>query len=216
MRRTGIVLLLLGCVALFSASNTYAATLGVGGSIVANLEAEPVGASLIASLLSPYSGTGFSGNLLSEVYAGDTSNPYGGLTFVYTILSSGSSSAAVTALTINGYEDSLTDASYNTPGVAPTTIDRLSADTVGFRFQIPTYFPPPLDVTIGNGVITPGATSASLIVQTNMPWYTTDTAQVIDGTIAGTFALVPVPEPSTFAMAGLGMALAWFVVRRKR
>ena len=49
-----------------------------------------------------------------------------------------------------------------------------------------------------------------------LPYDEYQTVETIsDGSATGVFGSVPVPEPSGVALAGLGMAAAWFWRRRK-
>jgi hypothetical protein len=202
-------------VALFSGGHALGATLSVGGSVFNPVEPDPTGGIVIDSMTMPFSVPGkYSGSLTSQVISGDPSNPYGGLTFTYSLTSNPGSVNVLTALTVNGYASSLTDVSYRLPGVGPTNIDRLTADVIGFRFM-PTVFIPGFGL-YGNGVITGGTTSALMVVQSNLKAYTTTTAQVIDGAVTSVTSFAPVPEPATFVLAGLGAIGALGLAARRR
>lgn len=191
-----------------------AATLTVGSSLFNPVEPAPTGA-VIDTLVSPFSVPGkYAGTLTSRVIQGDGTNPYGGLTFEYVLASSSLSTNPLTAVTINGYATSLTDASYVAGNRAPTTVDRLTADVVGFRFVAPVFIPG--FGLYGNGALSPGETSSRLIIQTNLSGYRTDTAQVIDGAVTTVAAFAPVPEPASVLLAGLGAILAIGYVRTRR
>src|SRR3954469_16704601 len=90
----------------------------------------PVGGSILlgTGIAVPFSSATFHGTLTSTVIAGDTSNPYGGLTFTYLISNSavGAPIGDIDRLTINDYAGFLVDASYQTPatGLPPTLVDR--------------------------------------------------------------------------------------------
>lgn len=168
-------------------------------------EADPTGGNVLFSLTEPFAGASFSGFLTSTVIQNDSSNPYGGLTFTYLLTNEASSTHPIGRITLNGFENFLTDASYLTPGVGrvPTLANRSVADVVGFSYL----------AGVGPGVLSPGMTSALLVVQTDSPGYITDFASVINGTIANVPSLAPVPEPATAMLCGLGAVL---LLRRRR
>jgi hypothetical protein len=91
----------------------------------------------------------------------------------------------------------------------PTLIDRPTAATVGFSFF----------AIIGPGTLTPGTTSALLVVQTNAPSFTPTFASVIDGTVATVASYAPspvIPEPSTLGLATVVIAGMGAYPRRRK
>jgi hypothetical protein len=154
----------------------------------------------------------FSGTLFTEVIQGDSSNPLGGLTFVYRLTNNGigNGGASIGRLTTQNWSGYQVDTSYNAAdGVAPATIDRSPlGDVVGFNF-----FPSPIDPL--TGFLLPGGASTRLVVQTDAPAYVGILNVVInDGFVsvaslgpAGTPPPVTVPEGgSAFALLGLSMS----------
>jgi hypothetical protein len=192
-----------------SAALVQAAPMNPGDTLFpAPGEPDPVGAALVASSgAQGFASANYTGTLTSNVYTNDASNPYGlgALTFTYLVADDATSINSLERLTVNGYTGFLTDASYQTPaaGVAPTLIDRGTADVVGFSFA-----------GFGPGVILPGQHSALLVVQTNATAYTTTIASVQDGTIAQVPTYSPAPEPASLALITIGF-LAVACRRRK-
>ena len=152
----------------------------------------PVGGSVILGTGLPvnfFSGT-FNGTLISTVYSGDTSNPYGGLTFTYELINNNSPPAGdIDRLTINDYTGFLVDASYQSPaiGVLPTLVDRDgTGDVMGFSFIN-------LPGNLGHGPLHAGSNSALLVLQTNALLYQPTFASVIDGSVASVPSFAPRP-----------------------
>jgi hypothetical protein len=174
-------------------------------------EPDPAGGTVLGTPLSlPFSALTFSGTLTTTIIQGDTSNPYGGLTFVYQLTNNAGSPDAIHRLTINGFDSFLTDVSYQAlPAVqAPTLMNRsVSGDVIGFGFLGPV-------LGIGRGALQPGATSTPLVIQTNATAYQQTVASVIDGYTAsvGTYSPV-VPEPMTLGFMALGFGMA--LIRRR-
>jgi hypothetical protein len=157
-------------------------------------ETDPSGGSVVASLTQPFSTAVFSGTLTTQVISGDPSNPFGGLTFTYQLANSPSSANMLQRLTVNDFATFAVDASYQASSfLAPTLIDRNTADTVGFSFLQP---------PVGPGGIAPGMTTSLLVLQTDSTAYASTQAAVIDGAVASvaSFAPVAVPEPSTIVL----------------
>jgi hypothetical protein len=184
----------------------------------------PAGSGPIGGMVEP--GTGlpvpfvsatFNGTLISTVYSGDTTNPYGGLTFTYQLINNAAPQPAgdIDRLTINSFAGFLVDGSYQSPtsNVLPTFIDRdLPGDVMGFSFLT-------LPVPGGNGPLHAGFTSALLVLQTDADDFHATMAAVIDGSTVNVPTWGPVgniPEPSSLVLAALGFCglLAWR--RRKR
>jgi hypothetical protein len=180
-----------------------------GATVVASAEPDPAGGTVLATTGPvPYTASNFSGTLTSTVIAGDATNPYGGLTFVYQVTNSSASINSIGRATFLDFTGWLTDVSFQTPlaGLAPALADRGAAgDFVGF-----TFVPAPL----GPGVLMPGMSTAQLVVQTNAPAWKNSIANVIDGSVAGNIlALAPaVPEPATVSL----LALAGLALLRRR
>lgn len=194
------------------ATSSFAAALPAGSALIpVPSAAEPQGGSIVDTLASPFTVPGsFSGTLVTQVISGDTTNPFGGLTFTYEFNNLNGPNS-IGRLSINNFKGSLVDAGYdsNSPGVAPALADRNPfGDVVGFSF-----FPFSLDPN--TGFMTPGSNSRRLVVQTNATTYRDAQASLIDGgvTMAPTFA--PVPEPASVALAMLGLGAAVSLVRRR-
>lgn len=206
------------CFGLIAQASATAASLAPGTVLFGpSTETDPVGGTVVATLSTPFTVPGsFSGTLTADVVSGDTSNPLGGLTFVYRLANDGVAGPnSIGRLSISEWTGFSLDGSYQTPvsagDVAPATIDRNpSSDVVGFNFL-------PLPADPASGFLAPGTTSAALVIQTDASAYASGAfASMIDGggiTIA-TFA--PVPEPSTVCLLLTGLAAGGLAVRRNR
>ncbi len=211
---------LAAAVVLFTGSQALAVSLSAGGSYLATGAAVPVGGVPIAGGAPlAFSSATFSGTLTTTVISGDASNPYGGLTFTYLLSNDLASSHAIERLTINGYSGFLVEANYLTPtgDQIPTLFDRSTGagDTIGESFINPISSLP----GFGNGVLSPGASSVLLVLQTDAVEYQLSTANVINGSVATVTTYAPValiPEPSSIVLAALGvLGLACWVRRRR-
>jgi hypothetical protein len=170
-------------------------------------EAGPTGGVILASTTLPFVSPTYTGTLTTTVIRGDTTNPFGAsaLTFTY-VLGNGPGTHSINRFTVNGFEGFTVDSSYQTPiaagAIAPAYTDReTNGSSVGFSF---------VSAPVGSGPLGPTMTSATLVLQTNATTFVPNTASVLDGFPAtvGTFA--PVPEPSTFILAGVGLALVGY------
>lgn len=187
---------------LAAASFAYAAPLPVGATLFpAPADPGPMPGIVVDTVSSPFVTPTFTGTVVTSVISGDLSNPYGGLTFIYRVFNDIGSVHPVSRATMNGYAGWLTDVSYQIPavGVAPALVNRPTADFVGF-----TYF----DAPLGSGLITPGSSSAVMVIRTNSPAYRANFVSVIDGFVATVPSFSPIPEPATLALLGLGACLA--------
>jgi hypothetical protein len=186
--------------------NAPALSLTPNSSILLPAEAEPVGASLVDSTTINFSALTFSGTLTSKVWSGDTSNPFGGLTFSYEISNNLLSTDPIDRFTLSSYAGFLVDASYAGPGVVPTTVTRNPAgNQISFNFS-----------GISEGTLIQGSSSPVLILQTSAATYQNSIGGVINSSTVNvaTFAPLAVPEPTTAALLALGaIALGW---RRKQ
>jgi hypothetical protein len=211
---------LVAAVAVCAGSPAFAVSLPANSSFLSTGAGVPVGGVAVAGGAPlAFSSATFAGTLTTTVISGDTSNPYGGLTFTYLLTNDLASTHAIERLTINGYSGFLVEANYQTPtsDQIPTLFDRSAGlgDTVGESFYNPIISLP----GFGNGVLSPGATSALLVLQTDAQFYQLSTANVIDGSVAtvATFAPVPaIPEPSSIALASLGFIGLALWRRRRR
>jgi hypothetical protein len=166
----------------------------------------------IAQQSLPFTGTGFSGVLVSTVYR--RPNDANQLTFTYQLQNSPNSSNVLHRLTVSSFAGFNTDVSKPVgppPAgtIEPTLADRSTPDVVGFSF---------LD-GFGPGPIRPGQQSSLLVVETNAITHVESRAAIIDGTTAvvGTYApLMPIPEPGTWALGILGILGLIGIARKAR
>lgn len=219
MARKNLVIALLMTVALgMFATAAQAATINAGQTLFASGEAGPVGGKLEASANSPLLAATFTGILHSEVWSGDISSPFeGGLTFVYWIdNTNGPTGNSLSRFTTSNFTGFSTDVSFdNTNGRFPTLVDRgASGDVMGYSFLGDP------ELGFGNGKIAPGETSSKLVIQTNATNWTNTLGFVINGSTASASTFAPtaiVPEPSSMALAAMGIAGAiGFAVRRRK
>jgi hypothetical protein len=184
-----------------------ATSLVPGSAIPLSLEAEPaVGATLIVSASVPVTGLTFGGTLVSSVYANDSSNPWGGLTFTYQLFNNGPDT--VERLTLSSYTGFFTDVSYSGAAVAPlisvgTEVVPLNAVRTASGNQISFNFRDAAE----QATLIPGANSPLLIIQTDSTVYQNSIAGVINSSTANTatFAPAAVPEPATATLVVLGV-----------
>ncbi len=198
---------------LLAATTAKATLLTPGNTIGLSLGSGPVGASLLAATNVSFNGVDsgnnvlFSGTLTSSVYSGDTSNPFGGLTFTYQLTSNPSSVNAIDRMTLNRFSGFQTDISYSDSGVVPIRATRTggSGDLIAFVFENASFQP----------ILTPGSSSVLLVIQTDSTVWDIGNGSVIDGATANVPVFVPlaVPEPTTLALLALGAAA--LMARRK-
>jgi len=183
------------------ASSAWGVPMLPGTSAVAVTEPDPAGGAVVAAPLStPMIGTSFNATVTSTVLAGDGTNPYGGLTFLYQIANSPDSIDAIGRFTVTGFNGWQTDMSFQ-PGLnlPPASMDRsFTGEGIGYRF-----LGPPL----GPSALLPGSSSELLVVQTDAPAWTLTNGYLIDGSTASGAVYAPAPEPATLLLLAGGFAL---------
>jgi hypothetical protein len=198
------------------ATASHAALLPVGGQLTPTTtppfveEPAPTG-NVLANLVSPYAGIGFSGTLTSRVLNNDPTNPFGltGLTFTYEVSNAPTSVHVLHRLSSSNFTGFSTDASFAPgTGVRPHQVDRTTADVVGFNFTETAFG--------GFGVIQPGTTSRMLVVQTNATQHTNSFVSLINGGVSNVPSFSPIPEPGTWVLASLGLLGIAAFIRRVR
>jgi hypothetical protein len=159
----------------------------------------------VGSSTSPFSGLKLNGTLTSSVYSGDTSNPYGGLTFTYLLTISSLSPHPASELTVDSFNGLQTDVSYNVSGggYAPSNFTRSIGDGELIHF-----------VWLNGGGLLQGETSALLVVQTDATTFGADSGGVLDGQPVTVSTLSPIPEPGIASLLCTGLGLL-FISRRR-
>jgi hypothetical protein len=179
-------------------ANASVYTLVPGGSITATSSSFPTGGTVLATTNSSFASASGSinGTVISTVYSGG-GNPYGGLTFTYLLMLSGSSTANVSQMTVGSYGGFLTDVSYNPidGGTAPSNFTRSitgNGDAIRFLFS-------------NAGGLAPGQNGELVVVQTSATSYGFGPSGVIDGQTADLTVLTPVPEPEIGGLIAIGL-----------
>lgn len=175
-------------------------TLDPGGNITASSSVFPTGGTVVATNGFAFNSATLDGIVLSRVYQGDPSNPYGGLTFTYSLIMFSGSSDSLSELTVGSYGGLSTDVSYNSiGGVAPSNFTRSAGDGDTLRF----FFS-------NNGGILPGQPGDILVVQTSATSFGTAMGGVIDSIPANVTVLAPVPEPAIGSLCAIALGALLF------
>ena len=142
------------------------------------------------------------------VFTNDPQNPYGlnDLDFIYSIFNNATSTALISRITATNFLGYNTDVGYFTAAVFggtifPTTVDRNTANTVGFTFN---------SFSAGNQ-------SVVFVIKTNATAFSTGSLNIVDsaGSSTSVMAFAPVPEPGLVWPLGCGV-LAMAAYWRKR
>lgn len=150
----------------------------------------------------------FAATLTTTVHSGG-SNPLGGLSFAYTL-----SNDFNPATSPN--DDIYAFSVRWSPAYSPPSID---VDSIAPPFTVSpfsfAYGPNGIVFTFNFASLPQGSTTASIVIGTAAPLWAEGQSGVINGTTEDARALVPVPEPTTYA--GLfALGLAGFALWRKR
>src|SRR4051794_31720317 len=96
----------------FAMRHANAALLAPGASALAPAEPGPVGATLLATITSPFANAFYSGSVTTQVLSNDASNPLGGFTFTYQVAINAGSPGGIERINGIDYSGFLTDVSY--------------------------------------------------------------------------------------------------------
>ena len=216
--------ILVGSIAVFGLSLNALANSQIllpGTSTIGNFDSVPPNVwgtgTVLASTTNSYASTTLAGTIYSWVESGVASNPFGGLTFFYTIENSGFyGSAGVEKITVDGFTGfsvavaqdnyyagySVAPNSYGSGTAASTASLTPDGNVVGFNY----VFMPV------------GSASWDLIVYTDAISYKLVNSGVIDGTTANNMVLgANVPDGGTTAlMFGLGLLGLGLAARRNK
>ena len=174
---------------------------------------------LLADMVSPFTYSTTAGTNTGTIESAVYQDADGGLDFYYQLTNDASSSTALARLTANsflGFSTSLATILNGSTLTGTAFIDGTfvpaSGDSNAVGSVIGFSFSPPL---ITNE-ISPGSSSVVMIISTNATMFTLGNASVIDGGTDTVAAFQPfvVPEPTTFALLGLGL-LGFAGLRRR-
>lgn len=197
--------LAISCLSLAPRANASIYTLPVGGNIVASSSTFPSGGTVLDTVVSPFTSSTIDGTITSTVISGDSSNPYGGLTFEYSVFLNNFSSDSLSTLTVGSYGGFAADVSYAVTGTnAPSNFTRSPASNDGSTLRF---------LWSNNGGLQPGNTGSLVVVQTGAHSYTPALGSVIDSQSVNINTLAPlaVPEPGIVSLliAGFGVFALW-------
>jgi hypothetical protein len=184
-------------------------TLTPGNTIAAASSTYPTGGTTLLSYTGSFASSTIAGTVTSYVISGDSSNPYGGLTFEYLLTMTGGNDN-IDQLSAGGYAGFQTDVSYNpsTPssgGIAPSFFSRSTlgvnnGDTLDFSWLL--------------NKLSPGQTGDLVVVQTGAHIFGLGSGSVIDSSSATVALLAPVPEPQFASLAVMGLGALFIFLRR--
>lgn len=186
--------------------STEAKQLDPGATVTLWSANEPKGGYVVAVTNFSFSASSFSGKLLSKVWAGDESNPFGGLTFTYRLDNTGECEDSLGWFSLGGFSSLLVDVNYSGGGIAPRSAVRsISGDVIAFGF---------FDRD-GEETFESGDSSAWLVLQTSAQTWCVNQLVGVDAEMvaAATFTPVAVPEPTSVAVVML--AGGAFLARRR-
>ena len=170
---------------------------------MANPSSSPTGGTVLDTITTPFTSSTIDGTVVSQVITGDSSNPYGGLTFTYSIFLNNFSSDSLSEMTVGSYGGFTANVSYDLTGseVAPSNFTRSTTgngDTIRFYFS-------------NSGGLQPGQTGALVVVQTAALSFTPALGSVIDSQSVNISTLAPIPEPgiASLFVAGFGALALW-------
>lgn len=184
-------------------------TLLPGATIAASPSTFPVGGTVLSTFTGSFSSSTIDGTVTSTVIRGDSSNPYGGLTFEYLLTMTGGSDN-ISEMTSGGYAGYQTDVSFNpstpTAGIPPSFFSRSSAgvnngDTLEYSWIL--------------NKLSPGQSGDLVVVQTSANNFGFSQGGVIDSLTANVTLLTPVPEPQIASLAAMGLGALFIFLRRK-
>jgi len=185
------------------AFQTQAVPLTIGGTVTTPGTGSLGAGTILTNETEAFTSANFSGTIQLEVYK---ENGSGTLDFLFQIFNSSSSANAIERLTTTNFTGFATDVDWTNNAVigeAPDHANRPSADVVGFNFL--------------TTPVLAGTNSALLFIKTDATAYTAGGVSMIDGTTVTIPAFAPtaVPEPSSWALVVLSVAMATLVVRRR-
>ncbi len=181
-----------------------------GGSATPALTAVTLPGTVVATETEAFTGTDYSGTLVSTVISGDATNLNGGLTFTYQVFNDAGSTGIIDVLQLPGFTGFLTDVGEQSSGVTLFGIYRGSSagDPIGVvDFRWPSA-----------SAILPGGNSQLLVVQTDAAHWTDATGTLIDGSYVHTATYGPtaVPLPPAVLLGIPGLLGAVFIGRKRR
>lgn len=171
------------------------------------------GLSEVASNTASYSDTvgslDLAGTLTSMVYTGNNADTLGGDTFVFSLAESGSANDIVDALSLTGFGGTTFSVGYINPTgslISPAGNYTVSGPQQVITFQF-------------NQNITAGELFSQIVVYDSSPTFAPNLAAVMDSISGNTVDLAPidpVPEPTTLALLGTGVAALIFRFRKNK